>query len=340
MDEHMRAFSRNLEQQRKSRWGSGLASCVYALVGACCVGTAVAQTYPSKPVRILVGFAPGGAVDISARVVAQKLAETIGQPVVVDNRPGASGNIAADLTAKAPPDGHTLLVANVTIAMPSLFVKLPYDVKRDLAPVSLIALGPSVLVVHPSVPVRSVKELIALARAKPQALLYGSGGLGNITHLEMELLNAMARADMVHVPYKGAAPSITGLLSGEVHLLFASIPSVLSQIRSNRVRAIAVSTAKRNPVLPDVPTVSEAGVAGYDAASWYGMFAPAGIQKPALDVLSKELGRAMANRDVRAKFENDGFEPVGSTPDEFARFLPAEIAKWEKTIKAAGIKGQ
>jgi tripartite-type tricarboxylate transporter receptor subunit TctC len=150
----------------------------------------------------------------------------------------------------------------------------------------------------------------------------------------------MARADMVHVPYKGAAPSITGLLSGEVHLLFASIPSVLSQIRSNRVRAIAVSTAKRNPVLPAVPTVSEAGVAGYDAASWYGMFAPAGIQKPALDVLSKELGRAMANRDVRAKFENDGFEPVGSTPDEFARFLPAEIAKWEKTIKAAGIKGQ
>jgi tripartite-type tricarboxylate transporter receptor subunit TctC len=206
--------------------------------------------------------------------------------------------------------------------------------------VSLIASGPSVLVVHPSVPVRSVKELIALARAKPQALLYGSGGLGNITHLEMELLNAMARADMVHVPYKGAAPSITGLLSGEVHLLFASIPSVLSQIRSNRVRAIAVSTAKRNPVLPAVPTVSEAGVAGYDAASWYGMFAPAGIQKPALDVLSKELGRAMANRDVRAKFENDGFEPVGSTPDEFARFLPAEIAKWEKTIKAAGIKGQ
>jgi tripartite-type tricarboxylate transporter receptor subunit TctC len=306
----------------------------------CAAGGAVAQTYPAKPIRILVGFAPGGAVDISARVVGQKLAETIGQPVVIDNRPGASGNIAAELVAKAPPDGHTLLVANVTIAMPSLFAKLPYDVARDLAPVSLIAIGPSVLVVHPSVPAKSVKELLALARAKPQALLYGSGGLGNITHLEMELLNAMARVDMVHVPYKGAAPSLTGLLSGEVHLLFASIPSALSQIRANRVRALAVSTAKRNPVLPDVPTLNEAGVSGYDAASWYGLFGPAGMQKPALDVLSREIGRTMTSRDVRAKFEGDGFEPVGSTPEEFARFLPAEISKWEKTIKASGIKAQ
>lgn len=309
-------------------------------LGLCRVDGAAAQTYPSKPIRILVGFAPGGAVDISARVIASKLAETIGQSVVVDNRPGASGNIAADLTAKAPPDGHTLLVANVTIAMPSLFAKLAYDVTRDLAPVSLIAIGPSVLVVHPSVPARSVKELIALARSRPKALLYGSGGVGNITHLEMELLASMVKADMVHVPYKGAAPSIIGLLSGEVHLLFASIPSVLSQTRSGRVRAIAVSTAKRNPVLPDVPTLSEAGVRGYDAASWYGLFAPAGVQKPVLDRLGKELVRTMAVNDVRAKFEADGFEPVGSSPEEFARFVPAEIGKWEKTIKAAGIPPQ
>jgi tripartite-type tricarboxylate transporter receptor subunit TctC len=304
-------------------------------------GSAVwAQGYPSKPLRILVGFAPGGAVDISARVVAQKLGETIGQSVVVDNRAGAAGNIASDLTAKAPPDGHTLLMANVTIAMPSMFAKLPFDVARDLTPVSLVAIGPSLLVVHPSVPARSVKELLALARAKPKSLLYGSGGLGNITHLEMELLGTMAKVDMVHVPYKGAAPSITGLLSGEVHVLFASIPSVLAQVRSDRVRALAVSTAKRNPILPDVPSLSEAGVPGYDAASWYGLFAPAGVPKTALDVLSKEVGRAMANRDVRSKFEADGFEPVGSTPEEFARFLPGEIAKWEKTIKAAGIKAQ
>ena len=304
-----------------------------------CAGAA-AQPFPAKPVRILVGFAPGGAVDISARVIAQKLGEAMPQPVVVENRPGASGAIAADLTAKAPPDGHTLLMANVTIAMPGLFAKLPYDVTRDLTPVSLIAIGPSVLVVHPSVPVRDVKSLIALARAQPKALMYGSGGLGNITHLEMELLGSMAKLDMVHVPYKGAAPSITGILSGEVHMVFASIPSVLGQVRNGRVRALAVSTAKRSSVLPDVPTLDEAGVPGYDAASWYGVFAPAGILKPALDVLAKELGRAMAAADVRSRFESDGFNPVGSSPEEFARFLPGEIRKWAETIKAAGIQPQ
>ena len=308
--------------------------------GICCTAGAAAQSYPSKPIRLLVGFAPGGAVDISARVIATRLGETIGQPVVVDNRPGASGTIAAESTAKAPPDGHTLLVANVTVAMPSLFAKLGYDIRRDLAPVSLIAIGPSVLVVHPSVPARTVRELIALARPKPQTLVYGSGGLGNITHLEMELLGSMAKVDMLHVPYKGAAPSITGLLSGEVHVLFASIPSVLAQIRSGRVRALAVSTAKRNPTLPQVPSLDEAGVSGYDAASWYGVFAPAGIRKPALDVLSAELVRTMKVGEVRAKFEADGFEPVGSTPEAFAQFLGAEIAKWAKTIEAAGIKPQ
>ena len=326
----------------RARRGLGLWLPALALIplGFAVGDGAWAQSYPAKPVRVLVGFAPGGAVDISARVVAQKLAETIGQPVVVENRPGASGSIAADMTAKAPSDGHTLLVANVTIAMPALFAKLPYDLARDLTPVSLIAIGPSVLVVHPSVPAKSVEELIALARAKPKALLYGSGGLGNITHLEMELLNSMAKVEMVHVPYKGAAPSITGLLSGEVHLLFASVPSVLAQIRAGRVQPLAVSTAKRNPVLPDVPTVSEAGVAGYDAASWYGMFAPAGVPKAALDVLAREMGRTMASPEVRKKFEGDGFEPVGSSSEEFARFLTAEIAKWSKTIETAGIKAQ
>jgi tripartite-type tricarboxylate transporter receptor subunit TctC len=301
---------------------------------------ASAQTYPTKPVRILVGFQPGGAVDISARVIAQKLGESLPQPVIVDNRPGAAGNIAAELTAKAPPDGHTLFMANTTVATPSLFAKLSYDVTRDLAPVSLIAIGPSVLVIHPSVPVRNVKELIALARAKPTALIYGSGGLGNITHLEMELLASMAKIEMVHVPYKGAAPSITGLLSGEVHLLFASIPSMLAQIRTGRVRALAVSTSKRNPALSNVPTLSEAGLPGYDAASWYGLFAPAGVPKPVLDVLANGLVKIMALPDVRAKFEADGFEPVGSTPEAFGNFVRAEIAKWAKTIKAAGIQPQ
>ena len=308
------------------------------LAGVVSVGSAAAQTYPAKPIRILVGFQPGGAVDISARVIAQKLGETIGQSVIVENRPGASGNIAADLTAKAAPDGYTLFMANTTVATPSLFVKLPYDIARDLAPVSLIAIGPSVLVVHPSVPVRNVKELVALARAKPKALIYGSGGLGNITHLEMELLASMAGLQMMHVPYKGGAPSITGLLSGEVHLLFASIPSILSQVRTNRVRALGVSTAKRNGALPDVPTLSEAGVPGYDAASWYGLFAPAGVQRGTLEILAKELVRIMALPDVRTKFQADGFEPVGSTPEEFDGFVRAEIAKWAKAIKAAKIQ--
>ena len=296
--------------------------------------------YPTKPIRILVGFAPGGAVDISARVIAQKLGETIGQSVIVDNRPGAAGNIATELTAKAVPDGHTLLMANSTIAMPDLFAKLPFDVSRDLAPVSLVAIGPSVLVVHPSVPARNVKELIALAQSKPKALIYGSGGIGNITHLEMELLSSMAKLDMVHVAYKGAAPSITGLLSGEVHLLFASIPSAFMQIRTERVRALAVSTEKRSPALADVPTLSEAGVPGYDAASWYGLFAPAGVQKSVVATLSSELVRIMALVEVRTKFEADGFEPVGSTPEEFGRFVQTEIAKWAKTIRAANIKAQ
>jgi tripartite-type tricarboxylate transporter receptor subunit TctC len=213
-------------------------------------------------------------------------------------------------------------------------------VTRDLAPVSLVAIGPSVLVLHPSVPARGVKELISLARARPKALLYGSGGLGNITHLEMELLASMTNIDLVHVPYKGAAPSLTGLLSGEVHLLFASVPAALTQIRNGRVRALAVSTAKRSATLPDIPSLNEAGVPGYDAASWYGIFAPAGVPKAVLDQLAKELVRIMAARDVRAKFEADGFEPVGSSPEEFSRFLTAEIAKWAKTIKATGIPPQ
>jgi tripartite-type tricarboxylate transporter receptor subunit TctC len=317
--------------------GTSLAA-IFAL--AVCAGDAAAQTYPTKPIRILVGFQPGGAVDISARVIAQKLGETIGQSVVVENRAGASGNIAAELTAKAAPDGHTLFMANTTVATPSLFAKLPYDVTRDLAPVSLVAIGPSVLVVHPSIPARNVKELIALARSRPKALIYGSGGVGNITHLEMELLASMAKLDMVHVAYKGGAPAIIGLLSGEVHLLFASIPSILSHIRTGRIRALGVSTAKRNAALPDVPTVSEAGVRGYDAASWYGVFAPAGVPKVVLDTLARELVRIMAAPDVRTKFEADGFEPVGSTPEQLASFVRSEIVKWEKTIKAANIRAQ
>jgi len=298
-----------------------------------------AQTYPTRPIRIVVGFGAGGGVDIASRAIGKQLTEALGQSIVVDNRPGASGNIAAEIVSKAQSDGYTLLMSNLTIAMPSLFTTLPFNVNRDLAPVSLVAIGPSVLVVHPSLPVNSIKELIAAAKAKPKQLIYGSGGPGNITHMEMVLFTNMAGIDMIHVPYKGGAPSVVGLLSGEVQMLFTSIPSVLSQIQARRVKPLAVSTAKRSSALPEVPTISEAGLPGYDAASWYGLFAPAGIPKNVLGVLSKEIVRIMQVPEVRQRFSGDGFEPVGGTPDQFAKFVRAEITKWEKIIKTAGLKG-
>lgn len=301
---------------------------------------ASAQTYPARPIRILVGFQPGGGVDISARAIGQKLSDALGQSVIVENRPGASGNIAADLAAKSPPDGYTLLMANSTISIPALFAKLPFDVTRDLAPVSLVALGPSVLVVHPSVPVKNVKQLIALARAKPRELVFGSGGTGNITHLAMELFMSMAKIDMVHVPYKGGAPSVIGLLSGEVHMLFTSIPSVLPQINAGKVRAIGVSIQKRSSALPNVPTIDEAGLPGFDTASWYGLLAPAGVPKNIPELLSKEVVKIMHNKEIRDRFARDGFEPVGNTPEAFGNFIRSEIPKWEKVVRQANIKPQ
>ena len=314
----------------------------FAVIGLSAAGmlasAVAAQTYPARPVRIVVGFGPGGGVDIASRTIGKQLTEALGQSIVVDNRPGASGNIAADIVSKAQSDGYTLLMSNLTIAMPSLFAKLPFDVNKDLVPISLVAIGPSVLVVNPALPVNNVKELIAAAKAKPKYLIYGSGGPGNITHMEMVLFTNMAGIDMIHVPYKGGAPSVVGLLSGEVQMLFTSIPSVLSQIHARRVKPIAVSTAKRSSALPEVPTISEAGLPGYDAASWYGLFAPAGIPKDVLRVLSTQIVKIMQVPEVRQRFSGDGFEPVGGTPDQFAKFVRAEITKWEKIIKTAGLK--
>jgi tripartite-type tricarboxylate transporter receptor subunit TctC len=312
----------------------------FMALNACAVFSfsASAQTYPSRPIRIVVGFQAGGGVDISSRAIGKELTESLGQSVIVDNRPGAAGNIAADIVAKAIPDGYTLLMSNLTIAVPSLFVKLPFDINRDLVPVSLVAIGPSALVVHPSLPVNNVRELIALAKAKPKQLIYGSGGLGNITHLEMELLTAAAGIEMVHVPYKGGAPSVVGLISGEVQMLFTSIPSVLPQINAGRIKAIGVSTLKRSSALPNVPTIDEAGLPGYNAASWYGLFAPAGVPKSALEILSREIVKIMRVPTVRDKFASDGFDPVGGSPEEFAKFIREEIPKWAKVVKAAGIR--
>lgn len=309
-------------------------------LAACAVASAdlSAQPYPYRPIRLVVGFQAGGGVDMSARTVGQPLSASLGQSVVVDNKPGAAGNIAAALVAKATPDGYTLLMANSTIASPTLFKSLPFDVRKDLDPVSLVAIGPSVLVVHPAVPARNVKDLIALAKAKPKQLTYGSGGIGNVTHLEMEIMNAMVGVQMTHVPFKGSAPSLVALVSGEVQAVFSSIPSALGQIRAGRIRPLGVSIMKRSSALPDVPTIHESGVPGFDAASWYAVFAPARTPKAVVTLLSKEIVRIMNTPDVRQRFANDGFEPAGTSPAETAKFLRLELAKWARAVETAGIR--
>jgi tripartite-type tricarboxylate transporter receptor subunit TctC len=305
-----------------------------ALAPAC----AVAQKYPHKPVRIVVGFGPGGGTDLAARAIAQQLGDAFGTSFVVDNRPGAAGNLAADIVAKANPDGYTILMANSTIAIPSLFRKLPFDVRTDFAPLSLIALGPSVLVVNPSFAANDVKGLVALAKAKPKQLPYGSGGVGNITHLAMELLMASTGAQMIHVPYRGGAPSVVGLISGEVMSLFTSIPTALPQIQAGKMRALGVSIAKRSAALPNVPTIAESGVPGYYAASWYGLLLPAGVPRPVVDTLSREIVSAMQVPAIREGMTRQGFDPVGNTPAEYRAFVAEEIPRWEKVVKAAGIQ--
>ncbi len=309
------------------------------MLAACSLpGAASAQNFPARPVRIVVGFQAGGGTDIAARVIAQKLTDAFGATFIVDNRPGAAGNLAAEIVARSTPDGHTMLMANSTIAIPSLSARLPFDVRKDFAPLSNIALGPSVLLVHPSLPVSDVRGLIALAKSKPRQFTYGSGGVGNVTHLAMELFTSMTGIEMTHVPYKGAAPSVVGLVSGEVQLLFASIPGVLAQITAGRIKALGVSISRRSPVLPNVPTIAEAGLPGYYAASWYGLLLPAGVAKTNIDVLAREIAKIMQAPDIREKMLAQGFEPVGDSPAQFSKFIGKEITRWEKVVKAAGIK--
>jgi tripartite-type tricarboxylate transporter receptor subunit TctC len=300
-------------------------------------GVVFAQNFPTKPVRIVVGFGPGGGTDLAARAIGQKLTEAFGSSFIVDNRPGAAGNLAGDIVAKANPDGYTILMANSTIAIPSLSVKLPFDVRKDFLPLSLIALGPSVLVVHPSLPVKNVKELVALAKSKPKALSFGSGGVGNVTHLAMEMLMSTAGIEMVHIPYKGGAPSVVGLISGEVQALFTSIPTALPQVNAGKMRALGVSISKRSAALPNVPTIAES-LPGYYAASWYGLMLPTGVPRPVVDALSKEIVAAMQVPAIRDGMLKQGFEPVGNTPPEFTKFIREEIPRWEKVVKTAGIK--
>ena len=310
------------------------------LAGIAASMPAAAQQYPARPVRVVVGFSAGGATDLSARFVAQKLSETIGQPVVVENRPGAGSTLASEMVARSTADGYTLLYANATVAMPSLFARLAFDVRKDLAPVSLAGYGPLVLVAHPSLPVKSIRELTALAKRKPGMLNYGSAGIGSMTHLGMALLVSMTGMDLVHVPYKGSSQASIGVLTGEAQLMFSSPAAVMAQIRAGKMRALGVSGAMRSAVLPGVPTIAEAGLAGYDATSWYGLLAPSGAPRAAISRLGDETIKALTTADLKERLINQGIEPAKGGVDEFTVFLDAEIAKWEKVIRAAGIPPQ
>lgn len=303
-------------------------------------GASGAQQYPIRAIRLVVGFAAGGATDISARTIAQKLSETIGQQVVVENRPGASSNLAADLVVRSAPDGYTLFLANATIAMPSLFAKLPFNVQKDLTPVSLVGYGPLLLTVHPSLPVKSVKELVALAKRKPGMLNYATAGVGSMTHLGMALFVSMANVRMVHVPYKGGAPSAIAVMTGESQLTFSSVAAALGPVRQEKLRPLAVSPAKRSTALPDVPTVSEAGLTGYDASSWYGFLAPAQTPRSIVSRLGAETVKALGAADLKERLISQGIEPANGGAEEFSAYLNAEIPKWAKVIKDAGIPAQ
>ena len=308
-------------------------------VAAAAPAQSSAPNYPSKPIRIVVPQSAGGSTDLTARLVAQKLADALGQPVVVDNRPGAGSIIGTDIVAKAAPDGYTLLVVASSITInPSLHKKLPFDPVRDLAPITQLSAFPNMLTVHPALPVKTVRELIALAQAKPGQINYGSSGTGTGTHLSAELFKSMTGVDMVHVPYKGGGPAVTALLGGQVQLNFATIPSVLPHVRAGKLRAVAVTTIKRSPAVPEVPTIAESGVPGYDHGPWNGMLAPAKTPRTVIARLSAEVARIVHLPEAKAVLVHEGAEPVGNTPEEFAAIIRAETAKWEKVIRAAGIK--
>ncbi len=309
------------------------------LLAALSAATADAQSYPNKPIRFVVPFPAGGIADVMARVIGQKLTDAWNQPVVVENRTGAGGNIGADIVAKSPPDGYTLVMGSIgTHAVNvSLFSKLPYDPIRDFAPVALVIEAEGLLVLHPSVPVKTVKELIALARARPGQLVYASAGNGTASHLAGELFKSMAKIDIVHIPYKGNVPAITDLIGGQTSMIFATMPTVLPQVKAGKLHALAVASAQRSPAAPDVPTVAEAALPGFEVTNWIGVFAPAGTPADIVAKINAEIMRIMRLPEVQSRLANEGARFKPNTPNEFAAFQKNEIAKWSKLIKDARI---
>ena len=329
-----------------SRWMAvlvvGLSSSIAATPGSSQTRTqdpSAASAYPSKPVRLVVPFAPGGGADIVARAMSQKLPEAYGQPVVVDNRGGGTTIGGTDAVAKAAPDGYTLLLATSGhVINPSFFAKLPFDAIRDFAPVTQLTSQAYLLGIYPGLPAKTVKDLIALAKAKPGQLNYGSGGNGNATHLGAELLKDLAGIDMVHVPYKGGGPALVALMSGEVAMLFSNVSFTLPQVKAGKVRALAVSGVKRSAVAPELPTIAEAGVPGFEVTSWYGVLAPARTSKRIITSLHDAFSKALNAPEVKVRLTNDGNEVVGSTPEAFAAYMAAEVPKWRRVVKLSGAR--
>ena len=298
-----------------------------------------AQAYPNKPIRIIVAYTPAGTTDILARLVGQKMSESFGQPVITDNRAGANGNIGTDVAAKSTPDGYTLLMvtAGTHGINPGLYRKLPWDAVNDFAPISLVATVPNILVVNNSVPVKSVKEFIAHLKANPNKFNYGSPGNGSTGHLSQELFKTMTGTSMQHIPYKGSAGVLADVIGGQIIGTIDNMPVYLPQVKAGKIRALAVSTAKRSPAMPELPTIAESGVAGYNASAWFGLVAPAGTPKPVIDKLSAETQRILQLADVKERLLGLGAEPVGDKPDQFAAHIKVELAKWAKVIKEAKV---
>ena len=314
---------------------------VLLVLGICLfAGSVFAQNYPSKSIRWFAPFPPGGGTDLISRTLAQKLSEAWGQQVLVDNRPGGGGTLGLAVAAKSPADGYNVVLgqlANVGIA-PALYSKLPYDPVRDLAPVTLVLSAPLILVAHPSLPANNVKELIALARAKPELITFGSPGNGTTGHLAAEMIKSATGVKMTHIPYKGASPAITDLMGGQIAIYVSTIPPALPLIKSGRLKALGVTSAKRAPALPDVPTIAESGLPGYEVTNWYGVMVPAGVPKDILGKLHTEIVRILKLPDVQKRFQGEGGTVTPDTPEQFAAFIKSEIAKWGKAVKDSGAR--
>jgi tripartite-type tricarboxylate transporter receptor subunit TctC len=314
-------------------------ACSAIVLGMIC-SAASAQNYPAKPIRLIVPYPPGGPTDLVGRSVGQKLTEAWGQQVVVENRAGAASAVGTEAASRAPADGYTLLLGTSAgfCINPALGGKLPYDAERDFAPISLLVINPQILVVHPSLPAHSVKELIALAKSRPGQINYASVGNGSPQHLGMEMLKSMTGIDMVHVPYKGTAPAVTDILAGHVSLMFNSMPSVLPQVFSGKLRGLAVGSANRSPAAPDIPTVAEAGVPGFEYVTWYGLYAPAGTPREIVSRLHDQIVKMLADPDLARRFASQGAEPMSNTPEQLAQYRRAEFQRWRKLIADLKLK--